>query len=382
MWCESCQADVAAELTADHRRLQCTRCTADLGATIVAPRPSDPRSDDLQREARELLSRWSTEALLDALPQPALRTAAVSAEPLPRSTLLLASAEPSATTVALSTSATSVRTPTDSTTINPGAVHQGDNTGANETRADDIRADESRDTAASNNRAATHRRLKWRIDAGEPRRSQSTSESSSANDPVHREPAPTPPPARRQSNRSDQTVNDHRAASDRQPGLRAEREPRPKPGHSHRQPTAPTRATSAANATLPARSSEPAAASRMLGLLSAYLGILVLTAGTAVVLWSYFGNHPQFAPTGWLIGTVGQMLLLLGVVTLVSSGLEQTTAAVAREIDRLNGEYLRIEAGHRRSELPGPHYLRRRRHRRSETGRRFDPPDAAAPSVR
>jgi len=62
-----------------------------------------------------------------------------------------------------------------------------------------------------------------------------------------------------------------------------------------------------------------------------------------MVLVSYFGGQPQHAPTGWLITTAGQMLLFLGVVTLVSGGMEQTTQEVARQIDTLSEKILRIE---------------------------------------
>ncbi|MFG0240934.1 MAG: hypothetical protein ACF8CY_07800, partial [Gimesia chilikensis] len=41
------------------------------------------------------------------------------------------------------------------------------------------------------------------------------------------------------------------------------------------------------------------------------------------------------ASTGWLISTAGQMLLFLGVITLVSAGMEQTSNSVTRRIDRL-----------------------------------------------
>jgi hypothetical protein len=76
-----------------------------------------------------------------------------------------------------------------------------------------------------------------------------------------------------------------------------------------------------------------------IGQLVAYAGIGLLTVGTTLVLWGHFGGPASYAPTGWLVSTVGQMFLFLGVLTLVSSGLEQTTAEVARRIDAL-GEKL------------------------------------------
>lgn len=79
------------------------------------------------------------------------------------------------------------------------------------------------------------------------------------------------------------------------------------------------------------------------GQLFAYLGVAGLTVGTVLVLMGYFGGPAGYAATGWLIATAGQMLLFLGVVTLVSGGMEQTTQEVARRIDTLGERLVRIE---------------------------------------
>ena len=79
------------------------------------------------------------------------------------------------------------------------------------------------------------------------------------------------------------------------------------------------------------------------GQICAYLGVGTLTIGTTVVLVGYFGGPAHYAPMGWLITTVGQMLLFLGVVTLVSGGMEQTTHEVARRIDVLGQRLVRME---------------------------------------
>ncbi|MCA9004578.1 MAG: hypothetical protein KDA70_04835 [Planctomycetaceae bacterium] len=73
----------------------------------------------------------------------------------------------------------------------------------------------------------------------------------------------------------------------------------------------------------------------LVGQLMAYGGVAVLTIGTTLVLWGYYGGPANYASTGWLISTAGQMLLFLGVITLVSAGMEQTTSSVSRRIDRL-----------------------------------------------
>jgi len=79
------------------------------------------------------------------------------------------------------------------------------------------------------------------------------------------------------------------------------------------------------------------------GQLFAYIGVAGLTVGTVLVLMGYFGGPASYATTGWLITTAGQMLLFLGVVTLVSGGMEQTTQEVARRIDTIGERLVRIE---------------------------------------
>jgi len=74
----------------------------------------------------------------------------------------------------------------------------------------------------------------------------------------------------------------------------------------------------------------------------AYLGALTLTVGAGMVLWGYLGGPTHYAPTGWFTTVVGQMLLFLGVVTLVSAGMEQTTAEVTRRIDTISEQMDRL----------------------------------------
>ncbi len=78
--------------------------------------------------------------------------------------------------------------------------------------------------------------------------------------------------------------------------------------------------------------------SAVAGQLCAYSGVALLTCGTVLAMWSYFGGPPQYLPTGWLTAAIGQMLLFLGVVTLISSGMEQTISEVAWRIDYLAEE--------------------------------------------
>ncbi|NOX56362.1 MAG: hypothetical protein GXP27_18340 [Planctomycetes bacterium] len=91
-----------------------------------------------------------------------------------------------------------------------------------------------------------------------------------------------------------------------------------------------------------------------IGQLLAYAGVLGLTLGSCLVLWSYFGGPARYAPTGWLITTASQMLLFLGVITLISGGLEQTTRILTRRIDRLGERLLRFEQASRAPVGHGP----------------------------
>ena len=64
-----------------------------------------------------------------------------------------------------------------------------------------------------------------------------------------------------------------------------------------------------------------------------YIGILGITLGFAIVIVGTFGSTGNLAPTGWLVATLGQMLLLLGVVTTVSVGMEQSASEMRGIVD-------------------------------------------------
>jgi len=90
------------------------------------------------------------------------------------------------------------------------------------------------------------------------------------------------------------------------------------------------------------------------GQLLAYIGVLGLTSGAALIIWHYFGTAPVDAPTAWLVATIGQMLLFLGVIMLVSGGIEQTTDEVSERVRILGEQLVRIEqAAHNRG-VPEP----------------------------
>lgn len=230
MWCPACRADVAAELSQDSRRFRCARCAAELGiakgALASLPTPAVPT--DAERNARELLARWSAQNLLAA---PAVVRTTV---------------------------------PIDSPTSGPEAIQA--------------------------------------IPPSEPQ-------------PVER---------RRKRRRVDRNM-----------------------------------ASDLIQQTLPLITEQPvkkpASLGSTIGQMCAYFGIGLITCGTSVVLWGFFGGPEHYAPTGWLVTTIGQMFLFLGVVTLISSSMEQTSAEIAGRMDALGQRLIRIELMQREGILNVPH---------------------------
>lgn len=97
----------------------------------------------------------------------------------------------------------------------------------------------------------------------------------------------------------------------------------------------------------------------------AYLGVLGLTVGTAIVIYGHFGGYSDYTPTGWLVTTVAQMMLFLGVINLVSGGIEQNNDEVSTRINTLGEQLMRIEQV-TEDALRGPKI----------SPRRYDDPDA------
>ena len=85
-----------------------------------------------------------------------------------------------------------------------------------------------------------------------------------------------------------------------------------------------------------------------------YLGVLGLTAGAALIVYGYFGGTTEMVPKGWMLTTAGQMLLLLGIVTLISGGLDQANSEVNTRIQVLGEQMLRFERETKEQLLRGP----------------------------
>jgi hypothetical protein len=254
MWCQKCQAEVAAMASSDNERVYCTACGTELARPATATQTEVARENGpgrALRDPRDLLARWAREDALESvdITSPARREAA-------------------------------------------------------EQRKQTLRFDGSHPSVAPPPPAFVERTV-------------------AQNPPTT---APSPAPVEKLPS-APRDVIVHQAHG-------------PNPPHF-----------------LPAPVSLADKSSKwvtLAGQLFAYIGVGGLTVGTVLVLMGYFGGPASYATTGWLITTAGQMLLFLGVVTLVSGGMEQTTQEVARRIDTIGERLVRIEhaAWNGKPELP------------------------------
>ena len=273
MWCSSCRADVAAELSTDNRRMLCARCQSELGvAAFEPPRVVNaPRAIETERDARELLARWSAQNILDAAP------------PSPS----VARTSPAVTQEEIGTRPEHRLDPPRPTIPPPSAQFM----------------------AASNDNPASSPMVPLDSES-----TKSTGKKRSVRQKQEIRPQLASGTEGEFSSRHDAT---HHPQDNTQPSL----------DHDHV-------VRDALQKQLARRTSWSTAA----GQLCAYAGVGLLTCGTVLVMWSYFGGPAEYMPKGWLTAAVGQMLLFLGVVTLISAGMEQTVHEVSWRIDHLAEE--------------------------------------------
>jgi hypothetical protein len=243
MWCTYCQSDVAAEVSADSKRVHCAICSNDLGTTAAA------RISDKTQEARELLARWSNREVLDPY------------GPLAKSEL---------------------RPTSNSSLFDHSENHQPETT--------------------PHAPVQQERRI-------EP-------------------PQAYPTPVAEESNQENAVQTDKQfsgTSMDQQESVSFQQAPVPQ-RHSDYHDIQ----------TLIAEDEQSPNWLALVGQLMAYGGVAVLTIGTTLILWGYYSGPANYASTGWLISTAGQMLLFLGVITLVSAGMEQSSTSVSKRIDSLS----------------------------------------------
>ncbi len=365
MWCPRCHTEVAAEIAQNGQSLLCTSCGTEIQRIYAPSLHPDTRS------ARELLERWSKVDLHDVAPD--TTTAGPGEVPAAAVPTVVAVANPEPLPVEVPPLAAPPET--------------ADESGSDATSRRD------RPERAKPDRPTPKPRTTWRVDAAH-----------TVTQPVAL-PPPSVPPRRphfisavvgeetaKPSPLALPPVEVKLAAAARIP------DPVPTPvtpsADSSRQekppsePAAPSRMAASPNVLqrrldpaheslggphfdlqsfLAQDSRQPGKSESIWGQVLAYAGVGLITVGTTLVLWGWFGQVPQYAPTGWLVCTVGQMLLFLGVITLISGGMQQTSHEVTRRVEYLGDRILRFEQSADQL-LRGPHFNEIRERARSKAG--------------
>ncbi|MFM9963060.1 MAG: hypothetical protein ACKV2Q_17780 [Planctomycetaceae bacterium] len=383
MWCGKCQADVGAEVSPDNQRVFCTICGSLLSTIDLPPtRPISDRLGDRTKDARELLQRWSSSQVLDPF------------GPLPKSPTLPRAVE--TTDAQVSGAASAPRFSVTSRELrgaDADAAPLANSTTTKESVAEippPVSATVVAEVPAPTTpRVADVVRELLSERALLPITTPVTTPLAVAAEPSQAVVAPplnplvAPPDVPNSSPVSlpspfvtaaapsnVQRVDaahpaDHFASAkpvvspfELSTGPFVSKPAVPESSRDSRRPVFwfPTWDP----AVWRSESNGHASWSSMAGQVLAYAGVLGLTAGACMVVWSYFGGPAHYAPMGWLLATAGQMLLFFGVVTLVSGGLEQTTEQVNKRIEQLGDHIIRIEQAARdvslRGQIPPGHF--------------------------
>ncbi len=314
MWCANCQDDVAAEISEDGQILKCTTCGESIRQVFA------PSLHPETKSARDLLKKWAEEQQ-QVVGDQQLGDQVTNSETSPSEDV----SEPD-------------KAPVEAVRNEPGE---------NQEEKKPVEDDKQRPV--------------FRIDAAHDSPHRPTPEKSlppfDDGEPVRENPL---------VNEVVEAANHETAAHDDVELSSTEAQPIPmfenrREHYSHSAHVqAPPPHFDVAAASQHAKT-RPGRSEVIWGQLMAYAGVGVLTVGTVLVLWGYFGMVEQYASTGWLLSTAGQMLLLLGIVTLVSGGMQQTTHEVTERIEYLGGRMIRIEQSTDQL-LKGPH-IGKSRHR-------------------
>lgn len=338
MWCANCQADVATEISADGQSLQCISCGHEIRRVFA------PSLHPETQSARELLERWARDQ--KAVSDPALP--ASKASPLQVDPIAPGAESAAPTTPAPAAGGTGPAA--ENITLTPSPNPSGTRKGPPEKPFRPtmrVRIDPGHDSylGANAKDGQPQPPAEDHSVSAAPNFAQAPSETGSSPQPVLPAAAPAQPLPVQSATPAEQPVP--RSST---PHLRLD-DP-----HTSQvpEPHLDVRPFAERPGVLPGRSES------FWGQLLAYAGVGGITVGTVFVVWGYFGGVEQYASTGWLIATAGQMLLLLGVVTLISGGMQQTTHEVGARIETLDGRIQRIEQSTHQL-LKGPYFARRRR---------------------
>lgn len=271
MWCANCQADVAAEVSVDNQRIHCATCHTELEG--MSRKSSGPAT----RNAQEILARWSNSKLLDPF-GPVQATAAVT--------------EP--------------RSASQDRAIEPAAV-----IGTAEDRDGKVYRFEAAHEDSSASETMPHEPVN---------RLSENPEAKPRQDPERPQPAAIEP------------ITSNPAPAEEEQTAAA---PESKVHAAHAGVAAPHWSVDVQDEIFAAERKSRTNWSSALSQLLAYCGVGVLTIGTSCVIWGYFGAIPSYLPLGWLTVTFGQMLLFLGLVTLLSNGIETLHSDMESRFDQL-----------------------------------------------
>ena len=334
MWCANCQADVAAEVTANEHRILCASCGSDLSngtQTTITPQA---------RQAQQILDRWSHQSMsVPASPAVSVShsaEASLNPEPIPDAAAVSESNENLSPERVLDDAVSQpdqtdapVGEMADTAPAASAAVEQIEVPISDE-------ADQAKQAAPSQSIETQH------VDRPTNEESSSTTSDTQRESATLRFDAPhmAPPrsnhgsisepnvqrPARRvvaQPVVPDTPVSDRVAAE--HPPLFNVRNFDAQLEISRRQQRQAKWVASTAQ-------------------FLTYCGIGGLTVGTSCVIWGYFGNVASYLPLGWLVLSFGQMLLFLGMVTMVSCSVEQSNTDLTRQLAEIQKHLARLQA--------------------------------------
>ncbi len=338
MWCAHCQADVAAEVTANRHRILCASCGSDLANS--GNRSAIPQTD----QAQQILDRWSHREM------PVPSSPGVSVSSVADPSRQMASANSATVNSATVNSATvgseiigseiigSETTPNTVAIGQPaiGAAAAQPGAAAFDLAADSATADSN--PAIDDTPPADLQRgdmlpepptsgfpedTLFRVDEPHTHRRQAADQNppQAVNDPPrHAWPV-------------EQSVNPTVLA----PQMPQAREPVPAEPQ-------PLFTVSGFDAQLEISRRQQRQAKWVVSTAQflAYCGIGGLTVGTACVIWGYFGGVTNYLPMGWLVLSFGQMLLFLGMVTMVSCSVEQTSTDITRQLAEIQKQLARM----------------------------------------
>lgn len=333
MWCENCQADRAAEANAETHQVTCATC----GAVLTSQQFGN--LDRQMQKARELLDRWSKEPLLEPYsPLPDKHTAHL----------------PDLRDHELSDS-----------DLEPNAANLIDSI-ADDSNSEFAAGDDQFEKLFNTSHHANYRYDLAHGSDAEDRSLTPRNEHVSTSPPQGQAHAETPQDLAHPSPPQVEAPTEELQQAEHIPELQpstsvVQPSHRPSDSQVHRTDPPPQQTAPATHLNIQQlieerleHKSRKVDWMMMVGQWLAYLGVLAMTAGAAVIVFGYFGGAEGMTPRGWMLTTAGQMLLFLGIVTLISSGMERSSEEITDRIDLIGEQLFRLESEARKHFVKGP----------------------------